>query len=93
MESSVKITERPELYDWLYDDFAEDIPMYISLAQPHAVVLECGVGTGRIAIPLAESGKTVHGIDDSCEMLRRFRDNLAVQPQAVQDRIQSMKLI
>jgi SAM-dependent methyltransferase len=35
--------------------------------------LELGVGTGRIALPLAERGVRVHGIDLSEEMLARLR--------------------
>ena len=36
-------------------------------------VLELGVGTGRIALPLSERGLEVHGIDSSEEMLDRLR--------------------
>jgi SAM-dependent methyltransferase len=36
-------------------------------------VLELGVGSGRLAIPLAERGLEVHGIDASAEMLARLR--------------------
>ena len=35
--------------------------------------LEFGIGTGRIALPLAECGVDVHGIDLSGAMLRRLR--------------------
>lgn len=35
--------------------------------------LELGVGTGRIALPLAETGVEVHGIDASEAMLSRLR--------------------
>ena len=35
--------------------------------------LELGVGTGRIALPLAERGVAVHGIDLSTEMVVRLR--------------------
>jgi SAM-dependent methyltransferase len=37
-------------------------------------VLELGVGTGRIAVPLAARGVEVHGVDASAEMLRRLAD-------------------
>ena len=37
--------------------------------------LELGVGTGRIAIPLAARGVAVHGIDASHAMLDRLRNN------------------
>jgi SAM-dependent methyltransferase len=36
-------------------------------------VLELGVGTGRLALPLAERGLDVTGLDDSPEMLDRLR--------------------
>jgi SAM-dependent methyltransferase len=36
--------------------------------------LELGVGTGRVALPLAERGVAVHGIDVSEAMLARLRD-------------------
>jgi SAM-dependent methyltransferase len=36
-------------------------------------VLELGVGTGRLAIPLADAGLEVHGIDASPAMLDRLR--------------------
>lgn len=35
-------------------------------------VLELGVGTGRLAIPLAAAGWTVSGVDSSAEMLERL---------------------
>ncbi|MET7403679.1 class I SAM-dependent methyltransferase [Dactylosporangium sp. NPDC005572] len=37
-------------------------------------VLELGVGTGRIALPLAARGVTVHGIDLSRAMVARLRE-------------------
>jgi 2-polyprenyl-3-methyl-5-hydroxy-6-metoxy-1,4-benzoquinol methylase len=36
-------------------------------------ILELGVGTGRIALPLAQSGLSVHGIDASPAMVARLR--------------------
>jgi SAM-dependent methyltransferase len=36
--------------------------------------LELGIGTGRVAIPLAEAGVEVHGIDASEAMLSRLKD-------------------
>jgi SAM-dependent methyltransferase len=36
-------------------------------------VLELGVGTGRLALPLVERGLTVHGIDGSEQMLELLR--------------------
>jgi len=39
-----------------------------------APVLELGIGTGRIALPLSERGVRVHGIDLSTAMLARLRE-------------------
>lgn len=39
--------------------------------------LELGVGTGRVAIPLMDSGVPVHGVDLSPAMLRRLREKVA----------------
>ena len=36
-------------------------------------VLELGVGTGRLALPLATQGVEVHGIDASCKMIEVLR--------------------
>jgi SAM-dependent methyltransferase len=37
-------------------------------------VLELGIGTGRIALPLAERGLKIHGIDASEKMVARLRE-------------------
>ena len=49
-------------------------PSIGSLIWPQAAgYLEFGVGTGRIAIPLAEQGLDVWGVDGSPDMLKRLR--------------------
>jgi SAM-dependent methyltransferase len=40
----------------------------------NGAALELGIGTGRIALPLAERGVPVHGIDLSSEMVVRLRE-------------------
>ncbi|MCX5415968.1 class I SAM-dependent methyltransferase [Streptomyces sp. NBC_00059] len=40
---------------------------------PPGPLLELGIGTGRIALPLAEEGLAVHGIDSSPQMVARLR--------------------
>jgi SAM-dependent methyltransferase len=58
------------LYDFSYDDFTEDLDFYENLAQiTDGPVLELGVGTGRVAVPLAQSGYEVVGLDASPSML------------------------
>jgi SAM-dependent methyltransferase len=39
----------------------------------HGPILELGIGTGRIALPLAQQGLRVHGIDASPAMVARLR--------------------
>lgn len=51
-----------------------------SLAGPGARVLELGVGTGRLALPLAAAGHTVVGVDASAAMLERLAENAAGLP-------------
>jgi SAM-dependent methyltransferase len=65
-----------ELYDFAYGDYDEDIDFYENLAQIHdAPVLELGVGTGRVALKVAQAGFDVTGVDNSPSMLERARQN------------------
>jgi SAM-dependent methyltransferase len=58
-------------YDLEYSHKDDDIPFYLNLAKEYgSPILEIGVGTGRLAIPLAQEGHTVWGIDNSIEMIR-----------------------
>jgi SAM-dependent methyltransferase len=59
-------------YDLEHDDFVEDIALYRQLLYA-GPILEVGVGTGRIAIPLAREGHEVWGLDPSAAMLDRAR--------------------
>lgn len=81
------VSQRPDLYDWHYIDQVEDIPMYCALAEGHSEVLECGIGSGRIAIPMAEAGKIVYGIDSSPEMLGRLEAKLKDFPESVRKKV------
>ena len=57
-------------YDLEYRDYAEDLPLYLSLAQKSSgPILDGGAGTGRVAQALAEAGHTVVGLDTSPAML------------------------
>ena len=65
----------PELFAENYDrwaaDMTEDVPFYVELAQESdGPVVELAVGTGRVAIPVAQAiGRRVIGIDSSPTML------------------------
>ena len=69
----------PDAYDVLgetYDRWClsvtEDIAFYVGLAIDRGgPVLEIGVGSGRVAIPVALTGTPVVGIDTSTVMLAR----------------------
>jgi SAM-dependent methyltransferase len=66
-----------EVYDGFYTlpDPTEAVEMLAELADG-GPVLELGVGTGRLAIPLAERGLPVSGIDASEAMLAKLRAKL-----------------
>lgn len=62
-----------EVYDQWYEGFKpETISTLVELAQGGRV-LELGIGTGRIAIPLYQAGIEVHGIDASPAMIAKLR--------------------
>ena len=62
-------------YDEHYEDHLDTEGAVSRLAElaDGGPVLELGVGTGRLALPLAERGLEVHGIDSSEAMLDRLR--------------------
>jgi len=65
-----------DVYDAWYRDVTdtdECVATLASLAAPGAAVLELGVGTGRLALPLAAAGLVVTGIDSSTAMLAELR--------------------
>ncbi|MCY4653157.1 MAG: class I SAM-dependent methyltransferase [Dehalococcoidia bacterium] len=66
-----------DIYDAVYSYVRADIPLYTQEAvESGGPVLELGVGTGRIAIPTAQLGIDVVGIDTSEAMLSQARRKL-----------------
>ena len=66
----------------VYDDwtatYRPDVDFYVSAAAAaRGPVVELGVGTGRIAVPTAQRGRHVIGVDSSVAMLDRCRRNAA----------------
>jgi ubiquinone/menaquinone biosynthesis C-methylase UbiE len=67
----------------IYDQFAagmtEDVPFYVALArESRGPVVELAVGTGRVAVPIAQqTGRRVIGMDVSSEMLGLARRRAA----------------
>ena len=70
-----------EIYDSVYSYVREDIPFYVEEARrARGPVLELGCGTARVALPIAEAGLDVVGLDSSSGMLsvaRRKMQHLA----------------
>ena len=74
----------PRMYDLLFAEREDDVRWYTAVAGPATEVLELGVGTGRIALPLAELGHHVVGVDNAPAMLdslgaRRDKASAAVR--------------
>lgn len=67
-----------ERYDAMYEELmsAETVDSVETLAELAAggKVLELAIGTGRVALPLAARGLTVHGIEASEAMVARLRE-------------------
>jgi SAM-dependent methyltransferase len=62
-----------EVYDQWYSEFDQSsISTLVELSQGGRV-LELGIGTGRIALPLHHAGIEVHGIDASQTMLAKLK--------------------
>src|ERR1051326_2220318 len=63
-----------EIYDDLYKPPPEvAIDTLAGLAGTNGRALELGIGTGRLALPLAAKGVEVHGIDASYAMIFKLR--------------------
>jgi len=61
-----------DVYDQWYpadERTSAAVAAVVALSGPGATVLELGVGTGRLALPLAAAGLAVTGLDSSREML------------------------
>ena len=75
-------------YDAFYRSDADDVAFYEKLArETGGPVLELACGTGRIALPLAERGITITGVDISDGMLAVARRKAAGPTVAVRDRV------
>ena len=64
-----------DVYDEWYGDVSDAAATVAVLAElaEGGSVLELGVGTGRLALPLAARGLDVHGVDASPAMVERLR--------------------
>jgi SAM-dependent methyltransferase len=75
------------LYDLDLVEDPGDLNLYLALAaRTNGPVLELGVGTGRLAIPLAAAGHRVVGVDRDRAMLDRARAAAAREGEAGAER-------
>lgn len=80
--------EDPHYYDQTYRRRREDVRFYADLAERYGgPVLELGVGSGRVALAIAERGIDVVGVDTMAPMLDRFRERLEKAPHRVRARV------
>jgi SAM-dependent methyltransferase len=76
------------LYDLDLADDPGDLDLYLALAaRAGGPILELAVGTGRLAVPLAEAGYEVTGVDLDPAMLDRARARASVSPAGTADRL------
>ncbi len=60
-------------YEYEMSLFTKDIPFFTKYLKPSEIVLELGVGSGRLASSLSKSGYNILGIDISLSMLKLAR--------------------
>ncbi|MBX3183847.1 MAG: class I SAM-dependent methyltransferase [Polyangiaceae bacterium] len=82
----------PAYYDKAYASRREDVAYYRELAlRVGGPVLEYGVGTGRLALPMARAGVEVQGVDLSKAMLAQLRARLVKESPEVRARLRVAK--
>ena len=80
----------PAYYEKAYAKRRKDVDYYraqASDAGPSATILEYGIGTGRVGLPLARDGHQVVGVDLSASMLAELKARLEREPPEVARRI------
>jgi len=87
MAADLETLTEAELYDRVWTRAPEVEWFARSLSPDDGPVLEAGVGTGRIAIPMAQAGFTVVGQDLSEERLRVLEKKAASLPPGTRDRL------
>lgn len=80
MSIELDVLKEPSLYDLFNSNCVEDMPMYYKMFSNAEKVLELGIGTGRIALPLIKKGIKVVGVDNSKEMLSYLKSKIEKIP-------------
>lgn len=82
----------PAYYTAAYRARRQDVKRYVALAVASGgPVLECGIGNGRVALPIARAGIEVVGFDRSRPMLEDLARRLARAPRAVRERVRAVR--
>jgi SAM-dependent methyltransferase len=79
-------------YDGAYASMKDliDVPFYVDLAEKiGGPVLEIGCGTGRVLLPTARAGITIHGVDSSLPMLAILDQKIGREPPGARERIRT----
>lgn len=76
MPEHFNIMSESILYDIFNANCVDDIAMYKEMCKNTDQVLELGIGTGRVAIPLAKSGIQMVGVDNSPQMLAALKEKI-----------------
>ena len=63
-----------DVYDQVYHGYEDAAITLLGDLAHGGRVLELGIGTGRVALPLAALGVEVHGVDASEAMVAQLRD-------------------
>jgi SAM-dependent methyltransferase len=88
-EAALVAAALARLYDVDLEEDPADLDLYLALAaRTGGPILELGAGTGRISVPLAESGYRVTAVDIDPAMLARARDRARAAGSTTSDRIE-----
>jgi len=74
----------------------EEIKFYKNFFDKNDLLLEPMCGSGRLLLPLLQEGYSVHGIDNSVDMLNSCKEravNLGLKPVLFERSIESMQLV
>jgi len=73
----------------------DEVNFYLQIFNKNDLILEPMCGSGRLLIPLLQSGLNVHGIDNSKEMLESCKNRanaLGLNPVLIENNIEDMNL-
>ena len=77
-----------EFYVLYLGDRLDDLPFYLDYAKSaQTAVVEIGAGSGRLTIPLAESGMAIVAVDISRPMLGILETRLAKRSAEIRQRV------